>query len=574
MHDLVIRGGTVVDGTGSPPRQADVAVDGGKVAEVGAVAGGAARTIDAEGLLVTPGWVDVHTHYDGQVTWDDVLAPSAWHGVTTLVTGNCGVGFAPARPDRHDWLIGLMEGVEDIPGTALSEGIAWEWETFPQYLDALERRRWTVDVGTQVPHGAVRAYVMGDRGARNEAATEGEIAAMKAIVREAVAAGALGFSTSRTIAHRAIDGEPVPGTFAAEEELFGIGAALGELGTGIYELAPAGSAGEDVDDPKREMAWMRRLSAAIGRPVTFAMLQVDPYPDLWAELLAESLAATAEGAQVWPQVAGRPTGMLSGHHTSYSLFDQIPAYAELKQRALAPEALHQALADPAVRARVVGWEPPDDAAAATMDKAYRNTYVLGSPPDYEPSADRSLASVAAATGRTPLEVAYDVMQEGGGSGLLYVPILNYSSGSLEPTRQMLLHPRSALGLGDGGAHVGIICDASTPTFMLTHWTRDRHRGDRLPLAWVVRKQTRDTARLYGLTDRGTLEPGMLADCNVIDYERLRLGDPWVSADLPAGGRRLLQGATGYVATVKRGVPTFEDGEDTGARPGRLVRGAR
>ncbi|MGH9092401.1 MAG: N-acyl-D-amino-acid deacylase family protein, partial [Acidimicrobiales bacterium] len=470
MHDLVIRDGTVVDGTGGPPCRADVAVDGGVVTEVGAADGRAARTIDAEGLLVTPGWVDVHTHYDGQATWDDVLAPSAWHGVTTLVTGNCGVGFAPARPDRRDWLIGLMEGVEDIPGTALSEGIEWEWETFPEYLDALERRRWTVDVGTQVPHGAVRAYVMGDRGARNEPASAGEIAAMKALVKEAVAAGALGFSTSRTLAHRAVDGEPVPGTFAAEDELFGIGAALAELGTGVYELAPAGSAGEDVDDPKREMAWMRRLSAAIGRPVTFAMLQVDPYPDLWAELLAESLAAVAEGAQVWPQVAGRPTGLLSGHHTSYSLLDPVPAYAELKQRGLPPAAFHRALAEPALRHRVLGWEPPDRAAAETMDKAYRNTYVLGSPPDYEPGADRSLAAVAAATGRTPLEVAYDVMQEGGGTGLLYVPILNYSSGSLEPTRQMLLHPRSALGLGDGGAHVGIICDASTPTFMLTHWT--------------------------------------------------------------------------------------------------------
>lgn len=319
---------------------------------------------------------------------------------------------------------------------------------------------------------------------------------------------------------------------------------------------------------------MRRLSAAIGRPVTFALLQVDPYPDLWAELLAESLAATAEGADVWPQVAGRPTGMLTGYHTSYSLFDQIPAYVELRRRVRSPEALADALADPDVRGRIVGWEPPDPETEATMEKAYRNTYLLGSPPDYEPDAERSLAAVAARTGRRPLEVAYDAMLEGEGTGLLFVPILNYSSGSLEPTRQMLLHPRSALGLGDGGAHVGIICDASTPTSMLTHWTRDRRRGDRLPVEWVVRKQTRDTARMYGLGDRGTLEPGMLGDCNVIDYERLQLGDPWVSADLPAGGRRLLQGAVGYVATVKRGVVTFAEGEDTGARPGRLLRGAR
>jgi len=574
MHDLVIRGGTVVDGTGAQARTADVAVDGGRITEVGVVDGGARRTVEAGGLLVTPGWVDIHTHYDGQVTWDEVLAPSSWHGVTTVVMGNCGVGFAPAAPDRHDWLIGLMEGVEDIPGTALSEGMVWEWETFPEYLDALEARRWTIDVGTQVPHGAVRAYVMGDRGARNEPATPEDIAAMKAIVKEAVAAGALGFSTSRTIAHLAIDGEPVPGTFAAEDELFGLGAALGELGQGIFELAPAGSAGEDVDDPKKEIDWMRRLSAAIGRPVTFAMLQVDPYPDLWSELLEASLVAVDEGAQIWPQVAGRPTGLLTGHHTSYSLFDYIPAYRELKRRGLGPEELHAALCDPEVRHDILSWEPPDAAAVEMMEKAYRNTYLLGSPPDYEPSAERSLASIAEGVGRPPLEVAYDAMLEDDGTGLLYLPILNYSSGSLEPTRQMLLHPRSALGLGDGGAHVGIICDASMPTFMLTHWTRDRTRGDRLPLEWVVRKQTKDTAHMYGLGDRGTLEPGKLADINLIDYDHLQLENPRVADDLPAGGRRLVQQATGYVATFKGGIATFEAGEETGARPGRLVRGPR
>ncbi len=573
MHDLVIRAGTVVDGTGADSRGADVAVDDGRITQVGVVDGGARRTVDAAGLLVTPGWVDIHTHYDGQVTWDEVLAPSSWHGVTTVVMGNCGVGFAPAAPDHHEWLIGLMEGVEDIPGTALSEGMVWEWETFPEYLDALSARRWTLDVGTQVPHGAVRAYVMGERGARNEPATPGEIASMKAIVKEAVAAGALGFSTSRTIAHRAIDGEPVPGTFAAEEELFGLGAALGELGRGIFELAPAGSAGEDVDDPKKEIDWMRRLSAAIGRPVTFAMLQVDPYPDLWAELLEESLVAVDEGAQLWPQVAGRPTGLLSGHHTSYSLFDYVPAYRELKGRGLDPAGLHVALCDPEVRHRILSWEPPDPETVEMMDKAYANTYLLGTPPDYEPSADRSLAAAAGRAGLTPLEIAYDAMLEDGGGGLLYLPILNYSSGSLEPTRQMLLHPRSALGLADGGAHVGIICDASMPTFMLTHWTRDRSRGERLPLEWVVRKQTHDTALMYGLGDRGTLEPGKLADINLIDYDHLELRNPRVTADLPAGGRRLVQDATGYVATFKSGVATFEHGEETGTRPGRLVRGS-
>ncbi len=574
MHDLVIRGGTVVDGTGAPARTADIAVDGGRISSVGSCAGeDANRTVDADGLLVTPGFVDIHTHYDGQATWDEVLAPSSWHGVTTLVTGNCGVGFAPARPDRHAWLIGLMEGVEDIPGTALSEGMTWDWETFPEYLDALGRRRWTVDVGTQIAHGAVRSYVMGERGAQNEPATPADIAAMKQLVKEAVAAGALGFSTSRTIAHRAIDGEPVPGTFAAEDELFGIGAALGELGTGIFELAPVGAAGEDISGPKAEIDWMRRLSAAISRPVTFALVQVDAAPHLWRELMDESLRAESEGADLWPQVAGRGFGLLSGHFTTYCLLDQIPAYVELTARDLRPDELVSALRTDAVRDAIESWEP-DPATAERMEEAYRTSYVLGSPPDYEPGPERSITGIAAATGRSPLSVAYDAMLEDDGRGLLYVPILNYSDGNLDAAREMLLHPRSASGLGDGGAHCGVICDASQPTFMLTHWTRDRARGERLPLEWIVKKQSHDTARLYGLGDRGTLEAGMLADLNLIDYERLELGSPRVADDLPAGGRRLLQGATGYVETIKSGVTTFAAGEETGARPGELIRGAR
>ena len=574
MHDLIIRGGTVVDGTGAPARTADVAVDGGHFSAVEPLPGESARrTIDADGALVTPGWVDIHTHYDGQATWDDVLAPSAWHGVTTVVTGNCGVGFAPARPDRHEWLIGLMEGVEDIPGTALSEGMSWEWESFAEYLDALERRRFAVDVGTQVAHGPVRAYVMGERGARNEPATPDDIAAMHGIVRDALAAGALGFSTSRTIAHRAIDGEPVPGTFAAQDELFGIGAALGELGTGVFELAPVGVAGEDLAAPAREADWMRRLSAAIGRPVTFALLQVSGAPELWRDLMAEAAEAAAQGADLWPQVAARATGILTGLDTTLCLFDTVPAFQALRARGLWGPALVDALRDPAVRDAVVSYRP-GPAEGAALERAFALTFVLGSPPDYEPGPERSLAAIAAAAGRHPLEVAYDAMLEGDGTGLLYVPILNYASMSLDPVREMLLHPRSLAGLGDGGAHCGTICDSPQPTFMLTHWTRDRARGERLPLEWVVKKQTADTARLYGLGDRGTLEPGKLADVNVIDYERLQLGAPTVVRDLPAGGRRLVQDAVGYVATLKAGETTFEDGRDTGARPGALVRGAR
>ena len=584
-NHLIIKHGTIVDGTGSPAFVGDVHITDGIISAVvpadqqsahsapTAAQDPETKVIDASGLLVTPGWVDIHTHYDGQVTWDDLLAPTAWHGVTTLVMGNCGVGFAPVVPDRREWLIGLMEGVEDIPGTALSEGIDWDWETFPEYLDALEPRRWTMDVGTQIAHGAVRTYVMGDRGAKNEPATPEDIDQMRVIVRDALAAGALGFSTSRTIAHTAIDGEPVPGTFAAEDELFGIGSALKELGTGVFELAPAGVAGEDVLAPAKEVDWMARLSAEMGRPVTFAMIQVDSAPDLWRELMDASLAATAEGADIWPQVAGRATGLLSGHHTTYSLFDAFPAYQELKAQNLTPDALYEQLCDAQVRESILGWEP-DENTAKSLAGAFDRTFLLGDPPDYEPGPDRSLAGIAQANDTTPLEVAYDAMLVDGGRGLLYVPILNYADGNLDPVREMFLHPRAASGLADGGAHCGVICDASMPTFMLTHWTRDRSRGDTLPLEMIVKKQTQDTARLYGLSDRGTLQTGMLGDVNIIDYENLQLESPYVTADLPAGGTRLVQGARGYVATIKSGEITFDDGQDTGARPGQLLRGAR
>jgi N-acyl-D-aspartate/D-glutamate deacylase len=584
-NHLIIQHGTIVDGTGSAAFVGDVHITDGIISAVvpagelpadgtsADIQDPATRVIDATGLLVTPGWVDIHTHYDGQVTWDDLLAPTAWHGVTTLVMGNCGVGFAPVVPDRREWLIGLMEGVEDIPGTALSEGIDWDWETFPEYLDALEPRRWTMDVGTQIAHGAVRTYVMGDRGAKNEPATPEDIDQMRVIVRDALAAGALGFSTSRTIAHTAIDGEPVPGTFAAEDELFGIGSALKELGTGVFELAPAGVAGEDVLAPAKEVDWMARLSAEMGRPVTFAMIQVDSAPDLWRELMDASLAATAEGADIWPQVAGRATGLLSGHHTTYSLFDAFPAYQELKAQNLTDDALYEQLCDAQVRESILGWEP-DENTAKSLAGAFDRTFLLGDPPDYEPGPDRSLTGLAQANGTTPLEVAYDAMLVDGGRGLLYVPILNYADGNLDPVREMFLHPRAASGLADGGAHCGVICDASMPTFMLTHWTRDRSRGDTLPLEMIVKKQTQDTARLYGLSDRGTLQTGMLGDVNIIDYENLQLESPYVTADLPAGGTRLVQGARGYVATIKSGEITFDGGQDTGARPGQLLRGAR
>jgi N-acyl-D-aspartate/D-glutamate deacylase len=569
MHDLVIRGGRVIDGTGEPARTADVAVTDGIVTEIGRVGGAARATIDADGLLVTPGFVDVHTHFDGQVTWDPLLTPTCWHGVTTVVMGNCGVGFAPAAPSKRDWLIGLMEGVEDIPGAALSDGIEWEWETFPEYLDALDRKPLLFDVGTQVPHGAVRAYVMGERGAKNEPATPDDIDAMARIVREGIEAGALGFSTSRTIAHMAIDGEPVPGTFAAEDELFGIGGALGDLGRGVFELAPAGALGEDLAAPDREMAWMRKLSAAIGRPVTFALTQNDHDPESWRRMLELCAEARAEGARVRPQVAGRPVSLLLGLQTFHP-FAYCPSWAPLGASSLVEKVA--AMHDPEVRRRLLA-EVDDAIAPMRQFLDPERAFPMGSTPNYEPSRDSSVAAIAQSQHRPVMDVYYDTLLEDDGRQLVIRPLLNYTDFSLDAVREMLLHPTSAWGLGDGGAHCGTTCDASTPTFMLAHWARDRDH-DRLPLEWVVRKMTAETASLYGLGDRGTLTPGKLGDVNLIDFDALRLPRPEMVHDLPADARRFVQRSEGYVATIKRGTVVLRDGDDQGARPGHLLRGAR
>ncbi len=576
MHDLVIRGARLVDGTGAPAREADVAIEGGRIAAVGGGIGSGREEIDARGRLVTPGFVDVHTHYDGQATWDSLLTPSCWHGVTTLVMGNCGVGFAPVRPGSEDFLIGLMEGVEDIPGTALAAGMKWGWESFPEYLDVLEGIPHALDVGTQVAHGPVRAYVMGERGARNEPATPEDIAKMAAIVKEAIEAGALGFSTSRTIVHRAIDGEPVPGTFAAEDELFGIGRTLGELGRGLFELAPAGAMGEDLAAPEKEVAWMRRLSKEIGRPVSFALAQHDAESGLFRRILALCREANAQGSRLAPQVGSRPTMLLIGHQTFHP-FSNRPTYQGLEALPL-PERVAK-LRDPEIRRRILSEEnaPSDPRVAVVMaliQQGLHKIFPLGDPPDYEPGPEQSIAAIAKREGRDPFEVLYDKMLELDGRQLLMLAILSYSDGDLEALREMLQHPDSAFGLGDGGAHCGAICDASMTTFLLTHWARDRRRGPRLPLEWVVRKMTRDTAELYGLDDRGVIAPGRKADLNVIDLERLQLGLPELAFDLPAGAKRLIQRARGYDATIVSGEVTFRDGEATGALPGRLVRGSR
>jgi N-acyl-D-aspartate/D-glutamate deacylase len=567
MHDLVIRGGTLVDGSGAPRQSADLAIEGERIVAVGSEVGEGRREIDAKDRLVAPGWVDIHTHYDGQVTWDAHLTPSGWNGVTTVVMGNCGVGFAPVRPGQQDFLIQLMEGVEDIPGTALAEGIDWAWESFPEYLDALERMPRALDVVAQIPHGAVRAYVMGERGARNEKATSEEIAAMAAIVRDALRAGALGFSTSRTLLHRAKDGELVPGTTADDAELLGIGRTLGEVGHGVFEVA------SDLAPEGAELGWMKRLSRETGRPVTFACLQSPVDPDQWRRLLRACEEDAKEGGHLTPQVAQRPAGLLLGWESTAHPF---LFHGPWRQLAALPLRERRArLADPAVRAAFLA-DPPDlsklPGPALLVAAGFHMMFPLGDPPDYEPGPEKSVAAIAAREGRSPLEVAYDHMNERDGRGLLYLPLLGYANGSLDAIREMMVHPQAVFGLSDGGAHCGLICDASMPTFLLTHWVRDRSRGERIPLEQAVASQTRRTARFYGLEDRGLLAPGMRADLNVIDLDRLHIHAPEMVYDLPAGGRRLVQRIDGYRYTVQRGAVTYDDGEPTGALPGRLVRG--
>ncbi len=567
MHDLVIRNGTVVDGSGRPalaPGEADVAIDGDRITAVGDVDGKGRREVDAEGCLVTPGFVDIHTHYDGQATWDPEITPTSWHGVTTIVMGNCGVGFAPADPGRREWLIQLMEGVEDIPGTALAEGMTWNWETFPEYLDELDTMRRVLDVGALVPHGAVRAYVMGERGAHNGEATPEDIAAMGALVREAVAAGAVGFSTTRTILHRAKDGELAAGTTASADELIGIGLAMGEAGHGVFEVA------SDMFDPEGEFAWMGTVSRETGRPVTFGCLQDDVRPEHWRRLLELTTEHNAAGANLVPQVAGRPACVLFGFESTAHPFIFHTAYQQVAALPFAERIAR--LRTPEVREAILTEKVSIEGIAAFLTSSWHKLFLLGDPPDYEPAADRSVAAIAERQGRPPQEVAYDLMLEDDGHALLYLPLLGYSHGDFRALHEMLVHPGTVLGLGDGGAHCGLLCDASLPTYMLSHWARDRHRGDRLSVEQAVHMQTRRTAALYGFEDRGLLAPGLLADVNVIDFDGLAITPPEMVYDLPAGGRRLVQRSRGYRATVKRGEVVRQDDKATGERPGRLLRG--
>jgi N-acyl-D-amino-acid deacylase len=572
MYDLVITGGTVVDGTGTPPRLADIAVQGGiiaAVAEPGGLDGEGTEHIDATGLLVTPGFVDIHTHYDGQATWDPFLSPSCWHGVTTVVAGNCGVGFAPAAPDKREWLVGLMEGVEDIPGSALVEGLKWGWETFPEYLDALETMPRIMDMGTQIAHGPVRAYVMGERGANNEPATPEDIEQMATLVGEAVRAGALGFSTSRTLSHRAIDGEPVPGTFAAEDELFGIGRALRDAGAGLFEVAPAGIVGDDHTEPYKEVAWMQRLAKEIERPVTFGMNQTNGSPEEFHDMLDAAASAAAAGDNLIPQVAGRATGLLFGLETTYHPFINRPTWQSLM--GLAPAARLERLREPTIREAILTeQDPPEKQNVLSLfgDRTVKLTDEM----DYEPDYESSVGYLAKTSGQTVFEVLYDLITESAPDQLFMVPIQNYAYNSLDAVREMIQHPQAVMGLADGGAHCAIICDGSIPTTNVTIWTRDRTRGEKLPLEFIIRKQTQDSARLFGMHDRGVLAAGFKADLNVIDYDNLRVHQPQIVHDLPGGAKRLIQRADGYVATIVSGEVVMRNGEPTEARPGRVVRG--
>ncbi|MGY3388460.1 N-acyl-D-aspartate/D-glutamate deacylase [Bradyrhizobium sp. USDA 3311] len=564
--DLVIRGGMVADGNGGELFEADVAITGGRISEVGKISGKGKEEIDARGKLVTPGFVDVHTHYDGQVTWSQDITPSSQNGVTTAIMGNCGVGFAPCKPADHTRLIQLMEGVEDIPEPVLSAGIPWAWESFPDYMDWLSKRDFDIDVGAQLPHAALRVYVMGERGARRDPSTAEDNAAMAKLAGEAVRSGALGFSTSRTLNHRTSTGDFTPTLKAGEDELTAIAGAMHREGRSVLQFVL------DLSTIDEDLPMMLRVADTTKCPISFSITQNDKAPQRWRQTLDEINAAAQRGLSITAQIAARPVGLLLGLELSRNPFQTHPSYKAIAHLPLKERLarLHQS----EIRQAILS-----ETATATDDPLffrpnYDKMFLLGDPPDYEQPPENALGPRARKQGRKPEELAYDAMLSDEGRGMLYVPFLNYADGNLDATREMLIDPQSVPGLSDGGAHCGIICDASFPTYLLTHWTRDRKRGEKLTIPFVVAAQSRKTALSVGLTDRGLIAPGYKADVNVIDYDRLHLHPPKVHYDLPVGGRRLLQDVDGYEATIVSGVVTQRHGAATGRRPGKLIRGAQ
>ena len=561
--DLVIRGGTVVDGTGGPMKEADVAFSDGHIAEVGVVTAAGQEEIDARGRLVMPGFVDVHTHYDAQVTWSNQILPSSCNGVTTVLMGNCGVGFAPVRPDHHDMLISLMEGVEDIPEVVMKEGLPWNWASFPDYLDSLEDRRYDVDVATQVPHAALRVFVMGERGANREAATAADRAEMARLAAEGIRAGAFGFSTSRLLQHRTAAGEPIPSYGAAEEELLEIADAIADVGRGWIQTV-----GDFDDAIDAEFDLRRRMAERSGRPLTMTLLQKESRPEQWRDLLDRVAAANADGLKLTAQIRGRPTSVLLGFELSLNPFCGCPSWREVQDFDF--EARLVKLRDTAFRARLVS-EPCGNSERQRRFQQWDRIFPFGDPPQYEPDPDISIAAQAKRLGVAPAELAYDLMLENGGRGILYRPTTNYADGDLAVVHEMLSHPNTLIGLGDGGAHVGVMCDATDMAHTISYWTRDRTRGPKHGLEDMVRRLTAANAEAIGLHDRGRIEPGLRADVNIVDYDALQLHSPKVQYDLPAGGKRLVQRSKGFDATIVAGELVWRDGEATGTLPGRLLR---
>jgi N-acyl-D-aspartate/D-glutamate deacylase len=563
MHDLVIRNGTIVDGTGSAAFTGDVAIDEGRISAVGGTVGRGREEIDARDRLVTPGWVDIHTHFDGQVMWDPLLSPSGQNGVSTVVMGHCGVGFAPVVPDDHELLINIMEGLEDIPAATLRAGLGWRWQSFPEYLDVLAQLPRSLDFATQVPHSALRCYVMGDRGRKKDPATADDINEMSRQVEEALRAGALGFSTSRTKVHTTADGKHIPGSYATSDELLGIGSALGRAGHGVFQCV------SDMDKPDYEFGWMTQLSREQNVPVHFILSHFDR--PKFSGLLKHIEQASTQGANIFGLVGGRAIGMLITLDSDIHPFYGHPSYIEIAKLPL-PERV-RIMRDPQFKQRLLGetttsthgyWKP--------RMEMFETMFRLGTPPNYEPAVEESIAAQAARSNKTSLEIIYDLLLEKDGTEVIYNPLFSYAENSFQPLQDMFDHPNTLVSLADGGAHLGIMTDAAMPTFMLTHWVRDRTRGARIPLERAVMMQTSRTAAAYGLNDRGRLAVGYKADVNVIDFDNLQLEAPYWVRDLPANGRRFMQNVSGYDATIVSGTITTRGGEDTGALPGKLIRG--